>query len=159
MVIAARLARTWPMARIRLPPICSMSAKTCSTRARTLAMLWFRRCWHSERGWLRLPGYPQRSHHQPPLLLSAIYRSTKHAGQTQIYLTPMHAAHKKVERGIENIRRRLRMVRQTAEQYIGRSHWTLLVSYIAAQITQKLWTPPGGLSSPWRAVTAFSRLM
>lgn len=101
MVIAARLARTWPMARIRLPPICSMSAKTCSTRARTLAMLWFRRCWHSERGWLRLPGYPQRSHHQPPLLLSAIYRSTKHAGQTQIYLTPMHAALKKVERGID----------------------------------------------------------
>lgn len=58
-----------------------------------------------------------------------------------------------------NRRRRLRMVRQTAEQYIGRSHWTLLVSYITAQITQKLWTPPGGLSSPWRAVTAFSRLM
>lgn len=55
----------------------------------------------------------------------------------------MHAAHKKVERGIENIRRRLRMVRQTAEQYIGRSHWTLLVSYITAQITQKPWTPRG----------------
>ncbi|WP_226857383.1 hypothetical protein [Acidithiobacillus concretivorus] len=56
-----------------------------------------------------------------PLLLSAIGRSTKHAGQTQIYLTPMHAAHNKVERGIENIRKGLRMVRQTAEQYLGHS--------------------------------------
>jgi hypothetical protein len=59
-------------------------------------------------------------------------------GQTQIYLTPMHAAHKKVERGIENIRRGLRVVRQTAEQPLGRSRWTLLVSYIITQITQKL---------------------
>ena len=42
MVIAAKLARTWPMVRIRLPPICSMAANMGPTRARTLAMLWFR---------------------------------------------------------------------------------------------------------------------
>jgi hypothetical protein len=77
------------------------------------------------------------------LLLSAIGRGTKHAGQTQIYLTPMHVAHNKVERGIENIRKGLRTIRQTAEQSLGRSLWTLLVGYIIAQITQKQWTPPG----------------
>jgi hypothetical protein len=32
-----------------------------------------------------------------PLLLSAVSRSAKHAGQTQIYPTPMHAAQQKME--------------------------------------------------------------
>ncbi|MCR1351571.1 hypothetical protein NRY66_05845 [Acidithiobacillus ferrooxidans] len=69
-----------------------------------------------------------------PLLLSAIGRSTKHAGQAQLYLTPMHAAQKKVERGIENIRRGLRAVRQTAERLLGHQPWDLLVRYIVAQL-------------------------
>ncbi|MHB1582024.1 MAG: hypothetical protein ACYCQM_10260, partial [Acidithiobacillus sp.] len=80
-----------------------------------------------------------------PLLLSAIGRSTKHAGQTQLYLTPMHAAQKKVERGIENIRRGLRAVRQTAERLLGHQPWDLLVRYIVAQITQSPWLPDGAI--------------
>jgi len=59
-------------------------------------------------------------------------------------LSDAHACgSKKVERGIENIRRGLRMVLQTAEQSLGRSTWNLLVGYIIAQITQKPWSSPG----------------
>ena len=60
-----------------------------------------------------------------PLLLSAIGRSTKHAGQTHLYLTPMHAAQKKVGRGIKNIRNGLQTIRQTAERLLGaNAHFT-----------------------------------
>ena len=64
---------------------------------------------------------------------------------TQLPLTPMHAAQKTVQRGIENIRRGLRAVRQTAERLLGHQPWDLLVRYIVAQITQSPWLPDGAI--------------
>jgi hypothetical protein len=57
----------------------------------------------------------------------------------------MHGAQKKVERGIENIRRGLRAVRQTAEQLLGHQPWDLLVRYVVAQFTQSPWLPDGAI--------------
>jgi hypothetical protein len=57
----------------------------------------------------------------------------------------MHATQKKVERGIENIRRGLRAVRQTAERLLGHQPWDLLVRYIVAHITQSPWLPDGAI--------------
>jgi len=112
----------------------------CRLSARAVGLIYNWWSWYTR---LAFPEIRKEAITSRPLLLSAIGRSTKHAGQTQIYLTPMHAAQKKVERGIENIRKGLRIVRQTAEQYLGRSPWTRLVGYIIAQITQKPWSPPG----------------
>jgi hypothetical protein len=55
----------------------------------------------------------------------------------------MHAAQKKIERGIENICNGLKTILQTAERLLGANPWDLLVSYIVAQITQKPWVPLG----------------
>ena len=57
----------------------------------------------------------------------------------------MHAAQKKVERGIKNIRQGLQTVRQTAERLLGQQPWDLLVRYIVAQITQSPWLPDGAI--------------
>ncbi|ACK78969.1 hypothetical protein AFE_2371 [Acidithiobacillus ferrooxidans ATCC 23270] len=63
-----------------------------------------------------------------------------------------------MERGIENVRRGLRIARQTAEQYLGRSPWILLVGYIIAQITKNHGRYQG-LSQPLPDRNCFCRVM
>ena len=112
----------------------------CRLSARAVGLVYNWWSWYSR---LAFPGSRREAITSRPLLLSAIGRSTKHAGQIHLFLTPMHAAQKKVERGIENIRRGLRIVRETAEQFLEHQPWDLLVSYIVAQITRSPWSPPG----------------
>ena len=114
----------------------------CRLSARAVGLIYNWWSWYTR---LAFPESRREAITSRPLLLSAIGRSTKHAGQTQLYLTPMHAAQKKVERGIENIRRGLRAVRQTAERLLGHQPWDLLVRYIVAQITQSPWLPDGAI--------------
>ncbi|CDQ11727.1 transposase (fragment) [Acidithiobacillus ferrivorans] len=114
----------------------------CRLSARAVGLIYNWWSWYTR---LAFPESRREAITSRPLLLSAIGRSTKHAGQTQLYLTPMHAAQKKVERGIENIRRGLRAVRQTAERLLGHQPWDLLVRYIVAQITQSPWLTDGAI--------------
>ena len=114
----------------------------CRLSARAVGLIYNWWSWYTR---LAFPESRREAITSRPLLLSAIGRSMKHAGQTQLYLTPMHAAQKKVERGIENIRRGLRAVRQTAERLLGHQPWDLLVRYIVAQITQSPWLPDGAI--------------
>jgi len=68
------------------------------------------------------------------LLLAAVGRSTKHAGKTTIYLTPMHAAKTTLMLLIANIRAALSHVRRVAEQSPAADRWKTLLDYIVAKI-------------------------
>jgi hypothetical protein len=75
-----------------------------------------------------------------PLLLAGVGRAIKHAGQTTLYLTPMHAAKKKVVSLVDNIRRALRHAKLVAEQLKSLDPWQAFIDYVVARITKKL--PP-----------------
>ena len=68
------------------------------------------------------------------LLLAAVGRATKHAGQTTLYLTPMHAAKTTLMLLIANIRAALCHVRRVAEQSTATDRWKTLLDYIVARI-------------------------
>jgi len=69
-----------------------------------------------------------------PLLLAAIGRTVRHGGQSQLYLTPMHAAGRVIAAMIVRIRTGLRHVKHIAEQLPSRDRWELLVRYIVDRI-------------------------
>ncbi len=76
-----------------------------------------------------------------PLLLAAIGRTVRHGGQSQLYLTPMHAAGRVIAAMISGIRTGLRHVKHIAEQSPSRDRWELsesstcwLVRYIVDRI-------------------------
>ena len=52
-----------------------------------------------------------------PLLLAAVGKAVNHAGQTTLYLTPLHGKAKMLKSLIANIRAALQHVRQAAEQF------------------------------------------
>jgi hypothetical protein len=68
------------------------------------------------------------------LLLAAVGRATQHAGQTTLYLTPMHAACTTLTTLIANIRAALIHVRTVAEQLPTVDRWKTLLDYIVARI-------------------------
>ena len=74
------------------------------------------------------------------LLLASVGRAVKHAGQTTLYLTPMHAAIDKLLALIANIRAALSHVRAVAEQLPQADRWKTFLEYVVAKITCPL--PP-----------------
>lgn len=74
------------------------------------------------------------------LLLASVVRAVKHAGQTTLYLTPMHAAIDKLLARIVNIRAALSHVRAVAEQLAQTDCWKTFLDYVVAKITRPL--PP-----------------
>lgn len=82
------------------------------------------------------------------LLLAGVGRAVKHAGETTLYLTPMHAATDKLMALITNIRAALSHVRAVAEQLPSADRWRTFLNYVVAKITQPLppWLPPKELA-------------
>lgn len=76
------------------------------------------------------------------LLLAGVGRAVKHAGQTTLYLTPMHAAKGKLLALIANIRAALSHVKAVAEQLPQTNRWQTFLDYVVAKITCSL--------PPWR---------
>lgn len=68
-------------------------------------------------------------------------------GQTQVYLTPMHAEVGLIKKMIANIQAALAYVRRAAEQLPKLNRWHALVGYICERITGQtvLPTPPPAL--------------
>ena len=62
-----------------------------------------------------------------PLLLAAVGKATRHGGQTQLYLTPMHAKFETIKTLIVNIRAALRHVKTAAKQMPNLDRWATLV--------------------------------
>ena len=77
------------------------------------------------------------------LLLAGVGRAVKHAGQTTLYLTPMHAAKDKLMSLIANVHAALSHVKAVAEQLPLADRWTVFLNYVVAKITRPL--PPWGM--------------
>ena len=69
-----------------------------------------------------------------PLLLAAVGRATSHAGQTTLYLTPMHAEADLIKSMIANVHAAIQHVRQAAEQLPKLDTWATLLAYICRRI-------------------------
>lgn len=76
------------------------------------------------------------------LLLAGVGRAVKHAGQTTLYLTPMHAARDKLMGLIANVHAALSHVKAVAEQLPRVDRWAVFLNYVVARITRPL--PPWG---------------
>ena len=103
----------------------------CQTSARAVALVYNWWSWYcrAAKPEARMEAITSRA-----LLLAAVGRATKHAGQTTLYLTPMHAAKATLMLLIANIRAALSHVRTVAEQSPTADRWKTMLDYIAAKI-------------------------
>lgn len=69
-----------------------------------------------------------------PLLLAAVGKATSYAGQTHLYLTPLHGKLQAVKAMIVNIHAALQHVKTIAEQLPCADRWATLVRYICQRI-------------------------
>ena len=102
----------------------------CQTSARAVALVYNWWSWYcrAAKPEVRMEAITSRA-----LLLAAVGRATKHAGQTTLYLTPMHAAKTNLMLLIANIRAALNHVRRVAEQSPTADRWKTLLDYIVAK--------------------------
>jgi hypothetical protein len=109
----------------------------CQTSARGVALVYNWWSWYcrAAKPEARMEAITSR-----PLLLAAVGRAIQHAGQTTLYLTPMHAAKQTLMGLIANVRAALSHVRQVAEQFPAEDRWKTLLDYVVAKITPRL--PP-----------------
>jgi hypothetical protein len=118
----------------------------CQTSARAVALIynwwsWYCRC--------AKPGARMEAITSRALLLAGVGRAVKHAGQTTLYLTPMHGAKDKLMALIANIRAALLHVKTAAEQLPKTDRWQVFVDYVVAKITRPL--PPWQSPQPLHA--------
>jgi hypothetical protein len=109
----------------------------CQTTARAGALVynwwsWYCRAAH--------PGARLEAVTSRPLLLAAVGKAANHAGQTQLYLTPLHAKTQTIKSLIVNIRAALQHVKQIAEQLPNVNRWRELLRYICRRILPSM--PP-----------------
>jgi len=103
----------------------------CQTSARAVALTYNWWSWYcrAAKPEARMEAITSRA-----LLLAAVGRATQHAGQTTLYLTPMHAARTTLMMLIANIRAAISHVRRIAEQLPAVDRWKTLLNYIVARI-------------------------
>jgi hypothetical protein len=109
----------------------------CQTSARSVALVynWWRWYCRAAKPDGRMEAITSR-----PLLLAGVGRAVKHAGQSTLYLTAMHAAGQSLISLITNIRTALAYVKTIAEPLPTTDLWHTLLNYIVAKITQR--SPP-----------------
>ena len=91
--------------------------------------------------WYVRAANPQARHEaltSRPLLLAAVGRAVSHAGQTLLYLTPMHAEAGLIKSMIANVHAAISHVRRAAEQLPKLDHWRALVAYICQRIVGQM---------------------
>lgn len=115
----------------------------CQTTARIGALVynwwsWYCRAAH--------PGGRLEAVTSRPLLLAAVGTAARHAGQTQLYLTPLHADTGTIRRLVANVRAALELARGIAEQFQQRTPWGALLRHISDLIRRA--NLPGGSPSP-----------
>ena len=117
----------------------------CQASARAVALVYNWWSWYCRAA---QPGARMEAITSRALLLAGVGRAVKHAGQTTLYLTPMHAATGKLMALIANIRAALSHVRAVAEQLPSADRWRTFLNYVVAKITRPLppWLPPKELA-------------
>jgi len=118
----------------------------CQTTARAGALVynwwsWYCRAAH--------PGARLEAVTSRPLLLAAVGKAASHAGQTQLYLTPLHGKVQTIKSLIVNIRAALQHVKAIAQQLPCIDRWAALLRYICQRIA-----PPVATSPPLYALPA-----
>jgi hypothetical protein len=83
-----------------------------------------------------------------PLLLAAVGKAASHAGQTTLYLTPLHGRASTVKALIANVRAALQHVRSAAEQFKTIDRWGTLLRYISERIAPSLRASPVPIGLP-----------
>ena len=73
-----------------------------------------------------------------PLLLAAVGKAASHAGQTTLYLTPLHGKANFLKPLIANIRAALQHVRAAAEQFKTIDPWAALLRYVSEKIAPSI---------------------
>ena len=111
----------------------------CQTSARAVALVYNWWSWYCRAA---NPAARMEAITSRGLLLAGVGRAVKHASQTTLYLTPMHAAKDKVMRLVANIRAALQHVRAIAEQLPKVDRWTTLLAYIVAKIIRPIMPGP-----------------
>ena len=106
----------------------------CQTSARAVALIYNWWSWYCRAA---QPGARMEAITSRPLLLAAVGRAVKHAGQTILHLTPMHAAKENLMKLISNVRKALNHVKAIAEQLPSADRWKTLLAYIVARIVPK----------------------
>jgi hypothetical protein len=106
----------------------------CQTSARAVALIYNWWSWYcrAAKPEARMEAITSRA-----LLLAAVGKATQHAGQTTLYLTPLHAAKTTITLLIANIRAALSHVRKVAEQSPAADRWKTLLDYIVARIVPR----------------------
>jgi len=107
----------------------------CQTSARAVALIYNWWNWYCRAA---QPGAHMEAITSRALLLAGVGRAIKHAGQTTLYLTPMHAAKKTLMALIANVHAALRYVRNTAEQLPSVNRWQAFLGYVVARITRPM---------------------
>jgi hypothetical protein len=118
----------------------------CQTSARAVALVYNWWSWYCRAA---KPGARMEAITSRALLLASVGRAVEHAGQTTLYLTPMHGAKDKLLALIANIRAALSHVRTAAEQLPQADRWKTFLDYVVAKITRPLppWLPSDRLTA------------
>ena len=113
----------------------------CQSSATAVALVYNWWSWYCRAA---QPGARMEAITSRALLLAGVGRAVKHAGQTTLYLTPMHAATDKLMALLANIRAALSHVRAVAEQLPSTDRWRAFLNYVVAKITRPLppWIAP-----------------
>ena len=106
----------------------------CQTSARSVALVYNWWSWYCRAA---KPDARMEAITSRPLLLAGVGRAVKHAGQTTLYLTAMHAASRHLITLIANIRETLAHVKALAEQLPKVDRWHALLDHIVAKITHR----------------------
>ncbi len=91
----------------------------CQTTARACALVYNWWSWYCRTA---NPSARMEAITSRPLLLAAVGKAASHAGQTTLYLTPMHGKASILKSLVANIRVALQHVRVTAEQFKTTDH-------------------------------------
>ena len=85
----------------------------------------------------------------PTARMAAVGKAASHAGQTTLYLTPMHGKMNYLKSLVANIRKALQHVRVAAEQFNAADPWATLLRYVSDRIAPLIGPirPPSALAA------------
>ena len=111
----------------------------CQTTARACALVYNWWSWYCRAAY---PGARLEAITSRPLLLAAVGKSASHAGQTTLYLTPLHGRASTIKALIANVHAALQHVRRAAEQLGALDRWGAMLRYISERIAPSLRASP-----------------
>ena len=127
----------------RLSGFTTQDINRCQTTARACALVYNWWSWYCRAA---DPTARMEAITSQPLLQAAVGKAASHAGQTTLYLTPMHGKTNHLKALVANIRKALQHVRVAAEQFKAADPWATLLRYVSdriAPVTGPFRPPPG----------------